>query len=168
MLPLGSSVFDFSLPDVTTGKNITLSDFQKKEALLIMFICRHCPYIQHVQNEIARIGQDYRSSTLGIVTISSNDAEAYPDDALESFSEMAKELKFTLLFLMARKISLMTGIIHSVFSIYYLLVGFRTLSLYKEFGVANYSFLNTWPLLIFLSFAVCSLLFWNYLTIKLF
>jgi hypothetical protein len=60
-----------------------------------MFICRHCPYVQHVQHELARIGRDYADKNVGIVAISSNDPEAYPEDSPASLAEMSKELGFT-------------------------------------------------------------------------
>lgn len=94
MLPLGTIAPDFELPDVVSGRAITLSDFAGKKALLVMFICRHCPYVKHVQNELARLARDYENKPIGIVAISSNDAAAYPDDAPESLNEMALELGF--------------------------------------------------------------------------
>lgn len=94
MLALGTAAPDFQLPDVTTGEMVTLDRFRGKKALLVMFICRHCPYVRHVQNELARLGEDYAAKPLGIVAISANDARAYPDDAPESLREMAAELGF--------------------------------------------------------------------------
>ncbi|HEX4769332.1 MAG TPA: thioredoxin family protein [Bryobacteraceae bacterium] len=94
MLPVGTLAPDFQLPDVTSGAIIKRADFQGKKGLLVMFICRHCPYVKHVQHELARIGRDYANDSLGIVAISSNDAVAYPDDAPESLREMAAELRF--------------------------------------------------------------------------
>jgi peroxiredoxin len=90
MLELGTPAPDFSLPDVVTGRMVALSTF-KEAALLVMFICRHCPYVKHVQREIARLGVDY-DGRAGIVAISSNDAAEYPEDAPESLKEMAIEL----------------------------------------------------------------------------
>ena len=95
MLPLGTAAPDFELVDVTTGRRITLGDFRGVKALLVMFICRHCPYVKHVQGELARLGKDYAGHPVGIVAISSNDAAAYPDDAPESLRAMADELGFT-------------------------------------------------------------------------
>jgi peroxiredoxin len=92
MLDLGTPAPAFSLPDVTTGQAISLETFQNYKALLVMFICRHCPYVKHVQDELARLGRDYRGSNLGIVAISSNDAAEYPDDSPESLREMVEEL----------------------------------------------------------------------------
>jgi len=95
MVVLGTPAPAFSLPDVVSGKTISLKTFAAKKALLVMFICRHCPYVQHVQEGLARLGQDYASRDVGIVAISANDAKGYPEDAPESLKEMAVELKFT-------------------------------------------------------------------------
>jgi peroxiredoxin len=95
MLALGTHAPDFQLPDVSSGKTVSLGDFRDKKALLVMFICRHCPFVKHVQHELAQLGKDYASQSLGIVAISPNDADAYPDDAPESLREMASELGFT-------------------------------------------------------------------------
>ena len=94
MLALGTPAPAFDLPDVMSGKRITLQSFEDKRGLLVMFICRHCPYVKHVQLELARLGNNYAGQSLGIVAISSNDANAYPEDAPESLREMALELGF--------------------------------------------------------------------------
>lgn len=95
MLPLGTKAPDFQLPDVVSGKKITLDSFAGKRGLLVMFICRHCPFVKHVQKELAQIGQDYANTDLGIVAISANDVANYPNDAPDSLKEMAQELGFT-------------------------------------------------------------------------
>ena len=94
-LSLGTKAPDFNLPDVVSGQMISLETFKDKKALLVIFMCRHCPYVQHVKKELAKIGQDYKNRDVGIVGISSNDSVMYPDDNPESLSEMAKELDFT-------------------------------------------------------------------------
>lgn len=94
MLPLGTLAPPFRLPDVTSGKLISLDDFGEVRALLVMFICRHCPYVKHAQSELARIGRDYADRPVGMVAISSNDAAEYPDDRPESLAEMVKEQGF--------------------------------------------------------------------------
>ncbi|MEL6321555.1 MAG: thioredoxin family protein [Cyanobacteria bacterium J06626_14] len=98
MLELGTSAPAFELPDVVTGSPISLETFKDKSALLIMFICRHCPFVKHVQAELAKIGTDYANSELGIVAISANDAEKYPDDAPDSLKEMVSEMGFNFPF----------------------------------------------------------------------
>ena len=95
MLALGTKAPDFSLPDVVSGRSVTLASFAGKKALLVMFVCRHCPYVRHVQPELARLGRDYASQDVGIVAISANDAAAYPDDAPASLMQMAIEAGFS-------------------------------------------------------------------------
>ena len=94
MLPLGMPAPSFALPDVVAGQTYSLDSFAEKAALLVMFICRHCPYVVHVRYEIAKIGQDYQDTGLGIIGISSNDPAHYPDDAPERLKDMAQQLKF--------------------------------------------------------------------------
>ncbi|BAU67286.1 alkyl hydroperoxide reductase/ Thiol specific antioxidant/ Mal allergen [Stanieria sp. NIES-3757] len=94
MLALGTKAPNFSLKDVVSGQIISLDTFAGKKALLVMFICKHCPFVKHVQQELAQIGQDYRDRSLGIVAISANDAANYPDDSPENLAVMAKELGF--------------------------------------------------------------------------
>lgn len=98
MLPLGTPAPAFRLRDVASGQWWTLESFEGNAALLIMFICRHCPYVQHVEEELARIGRDYRERGLSILAISSNDASRYPDDAPPRLKEMADRLGFTFPF----------------------------------------------------------------------
>lgn len=94
MLDLGTLAPDFQLPDVVTGETISLSTFAGKGGLLVMFICRHCPFVKHVQQQLAAIGHDYLPKGLGIVAISANDAVNYPDDAPESLKAMVSEVGF--------------------------------------------------------------------------
>ncbi len=94
MLPLGTPAPSFALRDVVSGQVYSLDSFKDKSALLVIFLCRHCPYVQHVQHEIAKIGRDYADSALGIIAISSNDPAQYPDDAPERLKEMAQRLRF--------------------------------------------------------------------------
>jgi len=98
MLPLGTPAPPFELRDVVSGQTYSLDSFAGKSALLVMFICRHCPYVVHVQDELARIGRDYRDTGLGILAISSNDPLSYPDDAPPNLKEMAEQLGFTFPF----------------------------------------------------------------------
>ncbi len=98
MLPLGTPAPAFSLPDVVSGKTVSLDTFAGKQALLVMFICRHCPFVKHVQHELVKLAKDYAASSLGVVAISSNDAGEYPGDAPPSLREMAIELGFNFPF----------------------------------------------------------------------
>lgn len=95
MLPLGAQVVDFKLSDTVSGAEISLSSFADKKLLLVMFICRHCPYVVHIQNGLARLGKDYARADLGIVAISSNDASIYPQDAPDSLKQFAIEQGLT-------------------------------------------------------------------------
>src|SRR5688572_11768787 len=79
MLPLGTTAPDFRLPD-TNGKLISLGELTGHPALLVMFICNHCPFVKHVRDELAQLGRDYAPKNVAIVAISSNDAANYPDD----------------------------------------------------------------------------------------
>ena len=94
MLPLGTAAPGFQLPDVVSGKTISLGNFSGSKALLVMFICQHCPFVKHVQAELAQIGQDYGDCSLGIVAISANDVANYPNDSPEKLKQMAEELGF--------------------------------------------------------------------------
>ena len=94
MMPLGTRIPDFRLRDVVSGRMVTPDDFLVKQCLLVMFICKHCPYVVHVKEELARLGEDYESKEVGIVAICSNDVTRYPDDAPEHLRTMAKQLGF--------------------------------------------------------------------------
>lgn len=98
MLPLGIPAPAFELHDVVNGQRYSLNSFTSKAALLVMFICRHCPYVVHIEQELAKIGRDYCETGLGIVAISSNDAVSYPDDAPPKLKDMALRLGFTFPF----------------------------------------------------------------------
>jgi peroxiredoxin len=99
MKELGTPAPDFDLPDVVTGTSVSRDAIAASKGLLVMFLCRHCPFVKHVQNELARIGNDYANRGVGIVAISSNDAVAFPDDGPASLAEMARELKFNFPYL---------------------------------------------------------------------
>jgi peroxiredoxin len=87
MVPLGTPAPDFRLPD-TDGKMLARDDFTDAPALLVMFICNHCPFVKHIRSGLAQFGRDYQGRGLAIVAISSNDVVNYPDD---SPANMAKE-----------------------------------------------------------------------------
>ena len=99
MLDLETAAPDFTLPDVVSGKTVSSGDFADKKALLVMFVCRHCPFVKHVEQELARIGNDYAGKEIGIVAISANDPAVSSDDAPESLKEMAVELGLRFPFL---------------------------------------------------------------------
>ncbi|GMR20739.1 MAG: thioredoxin family protein [Gammaproteobacteria bacterium] len=90
MLPLGTPAPDFSLPD-TRGNTVTLSDFTGSAALLVIFMCNHCPYVKHLAAALAEYARDYQARGVAIVGISSNDVANYPDDSPEKMAqEVAK------------------------------------------------------------------------------
>jgi peroxiredoxin len=99
MVELGSRAPDFSLPDVVTGKTTTREAVARPNGLLVMFICRHCPFVKHVQDELARLGRDYAKSGVGIVAISANDESGFPEDSPPRLAEMSRELGFTFPYL---------------------------------------------------------------------
>jgi peroxiredoxin len=100
MLALGTKAPDFQLTEVSSGEQISLHNFDGKKALLIMFICQHCPFVKHIQDQLSSLGKDYSGSHLAMAAISSNDAARYPDDSPESLSSMARQLglSFPLLY----------------------------------------------------------------------
>ena len=99
MLALGTEAPNFALPDVTTGRTVRRADFDDRKALLVMFICRHCPYVRHVREGLAELGRDYRGRDVGIVAISANDPAAYPEDAPDSLAEEAREAGYAFPYL---------------------------------------------------------------------
>ena len=80
MLPLGTMLPGFSLGDTVSGREISDHDFEEFEALVVMFICNHCPFVKHVVEELGRLGRDYIRRSVGIVAINSNDVRNYPQD----------------------------------------------------------------------------------------
>ena len=80
MLPLGNTAPDFSLPDYD-GKTVSLGDFRGHKALLVVFMCNHCPFVKHVAPELAKLTDEYQRLGVGVVGISSNDITNHPDDA---------------------------------------------------------------------------------------
>ncbi|MCH2081429.1 MAG: thioredoxin family protein [Saprospiraceae bacterium] len=99
MLPLGTLAPSFTLPDTVSGKNINLQDIQSDKANLIMFICNHCPYVIHVEEELARLAKDYQAKGVNVVAISSNDVERYPADSPDKMTDYAAKNEFTFPYL---------------------------------------------------------------------
>lgn len=99
MQALGTLAPDFSLPDVISGKTVSRDQVMAARGLLVMFLCAHCPFVQHVNKELARLGRDYAGRGIGIVAISSNDASAFPDDAPEGLRAQAAQYGFTFPYL---------------------------------------------------------------------
>ena len=102
MVELGTPAPDFRLPDMRReagGRPVALEDFRDAPALLVMFICNHCPYVKHIQKELAAFARDYQPRGLAVVAINANDAERYPDDAPERMAEEAEAAGYTFPYL---------------------------------------------------------------------
>ncbi|MFZ1086570.1 MAG: thioredoxin family protein [Terracidiphilus sp.] len=99
MLELGTIAPDFTLNDVVTGKLISRDDFRGEKALLVIFICAHCPYVKHINEGLAKLGKDYASQPMAIVAISSNDAATHPADAPDGLKRQAESYGFVFPYL---------------------------------------------------------------------
>jgi len=99
MAPLGSQAPPFRLLDVVSGRSVSLDDFQSAPALLVMFICNHCPYVRHVREHLAQLVREYQSRGLAAVAISSNDVAQFPDDGPEGMKEEARTVGYTFPYL---------------------------------------------------------------------
>jgi len=98
MLPLGTKAPDFSLPD-TEGKTISLSDFKDAPAVLIIFMCNHCPFVKHITGELVKLIKEYQQKGVAVAAINSNDVESYPEDSPDMMAKAAKEKDFTFPYL---------------------------------------------------------------------
>ncbi len=94
MLELGTAAPAFSLKDVVSGEMISGRSFSDTQGLLVMFICVHCPFVKHVEQALAKIGQDYKDQGLGIVAISANSVKTHPQDAPEHMKTQAQAQGF--------------------------------------------------------------------------
>lgn len=102
MLPLGTEAPAFSLPD-PDGRYHSLDDAEGAKALLVMFICNHCPFVKHVRHELARIGEDYLPRGVAIFAINSNDFDKQPDDSPPRMREEAKRFGYRFPYLVDRE-----------------------------------------------------------------
>jgi peroxiredoxin len=98
MLKLGTTAPDFALPD-TDGSTVSLDDVADAKALLVMFICNHCPFVIHVADELAKLAKDYQSKGVAVVAISSNSIESHPQDGLEKMKEEKAKRGYTFPYL---------------------------------------------------------------------
>ena len=99
MLPLGTTAPHFNLPD-PNGKFVSLDDFKNGFALLVVFICNHCPYVQHIRAQFASLAKGYQSHGVGVVAINSNDVESYAEDGPEFMAEEIKQVGYTFPYLL--------------------------------------------------------------------
>lgn len=98
MLPLGTAAPDFSLPD-TAGRTVSLADFKDSPALLVIFMCNHCPYVQHVADGLAKLAKDYQDRGVAVVGINSNDTATYPDDSPAKMADEVRQRGYTFPYL---------------------------------------------------------------------
>ncbi len=98
MLPLGTTAPDFNLSD-PSGKRVSLADYKDAPALLVAFICNHCPFVKHIRKEFAAFAKAYQAQGVGIVAINSNDVENYPQDSPEKMAEEIKLAGYTFPYL---------------------------------------------------------------------
>ena len=94
MMPLGTKAPDFRLQDTVTGKWMTLDELKGEKATVVMFICNHCPYVLHINDELVRVANEYIPKGISFIAISSNDVENYPQDSPELMKEMAEKMKY--------------------------------------------------------------------------
>lgn len=94
MLSLGTKAPSFELYDTLSGEILRLKDIRGENATVVMFICNHCPYVIHVNDEMIRLAEDYLPQGVGFVAISSNDVTRYPDDDPERMKEVGEELGY--------------------------------------------------------------------------
>ena len=99
MVALTTNAPDFILPDTVWGKQISLNDVKGEIATIIMFICNHCPFVKHVNDELVKLANDYKNKKIGFVAISSNDVINYPDDAPGLMKVTAIQLQYSFPYL---------------------------------------------------------------------
>jgi len=98
MLPLGTVAPGFALPD-TEGKTVSPADFQEAPALLVVFMCNHCPYVKHIREGLAQLGKDFQAKAVAVVGINSNDVANYPDDSPEKMKQEVQSVGYTFPYL---------------------------------------------------------------------
>lgn len=99
MLELGTQAPDFKLFDTINNQLVSLDDFNNAKGLLVAFICNHCPYVKHILDEFVIAARDLQQKGIGVVTISSNDVENYPDDSPVKMAALARERRFSFPYL---------------------------------------------------------------------
>lgn len=97
-MPLGTLAPDFNLPN-TDGETTSLNNFKDKKALVVIFMCNHCPFVKHVRSKLAEIAQEYQQQGIAFVGISSNDVDNYPDDSFELMKKEAEKANYTFPYL---------------------------------------------------------------------
>jgi thiol-disulfide isomerase/thioredoxin len=100
MLPLGTEVPDFQLPNAADGRIASPANYRGAVGLVVMFICNHCPYVRHVLPEVTRLASEYLPKGIAFIAINANDVEAYPDDAPHHMADLAHDLGWIFPFLL--------------------------------------------------------------------
>jgi peroxiredoxin len=98
MLPLGTPAPNFCLPD-TEGNIVSLDDFKDAQALLVIFMCNHCPFVKHIRDHLVELVKEYQAKGVDVVGINSNDVASFPEDRPERMAQVAKEAGFTFPYL---------------------------------------------------------------------
>lgn len=98
MLPLGTPMPDFSLPD-TQGGMVSPGDFVDNHAIVVIFMCNHCPYVKHIQTDLAKLAEEYQNRGVAVIGINANDVERYPDDSPERMREESARAGYTFPYL---------------------------------------------------------------------
>ena len=98
MLELGTKAPPFRLPSATGG-TVSVEDFSDARALLVMFICNHCPFVKHVREELVKLANDYGPKGVAAVAVNSNDWSSYPDDSPERMAQEAAEYRYPFAYL---------------------------------------------------------------------
>ena len=94
MIDLGTEAPNFSLPDVVSGRNVSLDDFSGAKGFMIAFICNHCPFVQLIRHEFARYGREYTDRGVTVIAINSNDILAHPEDGPDAMSDEARRFGY--------------------------------------------------------------------------
>ncbi len=94
MSPLGSDMPDFHLKDIVSGRSVSFEDFEDAKGICVIFISKHCPYVQHIADKLSEVAKYYEGSGVSFIAISSNDIDEYPEDSPEEMADMAEEYDF--------------------------------------------------------------------------
>ena len=98
MLPLGTVAPDFHLPD-TEGNRVSPEDYEESLALLVIFMCNHCPFVKHILDNLVDLLPEYQAKGVAVVAINANDVESFPEDRPERMAQLSREKGFTFPYL---------------------------------------------------------------------
>lgn len=94
MIPLGTKAPNFTLQDVISGKDFSLSQHQSDKATVVVFMCVHCPYVKHLEKELVQLANQFIPKGISFIAINSNDVESYPEDSPENMKKQAADFEF--------------------------------------------------------------------------